>query len=191
MLQVFGLISGLFAVLEFIPYIRDILKLRARPQRATFLIWGMLGSIAFFSQLSKGASYSLFLPGFETLGTIFIFLLTIKYGVGGFSKRDYVTLFIAIVGLIIWYFTKEAAVALYITILVDMAGNYLTIHKTYLDPKSETNMFWILAALSGFFAALAVGSFNVILLSYPVYIVFANLAVVVAIRMGLSRKLRK
>ena len=86
---------------------------------------------------------------------------------------------------------KKQLSALYITILVDAVGSYLTVHKAYVMPESETSTAWILAALSGIFATLAVGSINIVLLSYPVFIVFANLAVVVAIQLGLRRKIKK
>jgi len=190
MLQALGLLGGLFALGSFIPYIRDTLLLRVKPQRATFFIWSVLGAIAFFSQLAKGASNSLWLPGLETFGVIATFLLSIKYGVGGFNKKDYIALLIATFGLIAWYFTKEAAIALYLVILVDVTGLSLTLHKAYITPESETNLAWILAAFGGFLSLFSVGSFNIILLSYPFYLMLANAAVVVAIQMGLQRKRR-
>lgn len=190
MLQTLGLLGGLFALCSFIPYIRDILLLKVKPQRATFFIWTTLGAIAFFSQLAKGASNSLWLPGLETFGVLTTFILSIKYGVGGFNKKDYAALLIAAFGLIAWYFMKEAAVALYFVIFVDAIGLFLTIHKTYLAPESETHLAWILSAFGGFLSLISVGSFDIVLLSYPLYLMLANIAVVVAIQMGLRRKLK-
>lgn len=191
MLQILGLLGGLFALGSVVTYIRDTLLLKVKPQRTTFFIWSVLGSIAFFSQLAKGASNSLWLPGLEAFGAIAIFLLSIKYGVGGFSKRDYIALLIAAFGIIAWYFTKEAAIALYLVILVDSAGLYLTLHKAYVTPDSETNFPWILSGFGGLLSLFSVGSINIILLSYPFYIMIANTAVVAAIQMGLRRKIRK
>src|SRR5258706_1970833 len=188
MLQTLGLLGGLLALGSSIPYISDTLRLRVKPQRATFFIWSVPGAIAFFSQLAKGASNSLWLPGLETFGSLAIFVLSIKYGVGGFNKRDYIALLIALAGLIAWYFTKEAATALYLVILVDGVGLSLELHKAYLFPETETHLAWILAAIGGFLSLLSVGSFNIILLSYPFYLMLANASVVVAIQMGLQRK---
>ena len=111
-----------------------------------------------------------------------------KYGVGGFSKRDYIALLVAAVGLTAWYLTKEAAVALYVVIMIDAAGTYLIVHKAYLNPGSETLISWVAATIAGLFAMFSVGSFNLILLSYPFYIFLANAAVVVAIQMGSQRE---
>jgi hypothetical protein len=188
MLQILGLLGGLLALGSSIPYIKDILLLKVKPQRATFFIWLMLGAIAFFSQLAKGASNSLWLPGLETFGSLIIFILSIKHGVGGLNKRDYVAIIVAIIGLIIWYFTKEAAIALYIVILVDAVGLSLELHKSYTSPETETCLAWILAACGGFLSLLSVGHFNIILLSYPFYLTLANASVVIAIQMGQRKK---
>lgn len=188
MLVLFGYLSGLLTVIDISVYIRHIFLRKTKPHRGTFLIWSILGSIAFFSQFAKGASNSLWLPGIGTIGTLFIFFLSFRYGTGGFSKLDRIGLFIAGVSLIAWYFTKEAAVALYITIFIDAVGSYLTMHKAYHMPGSEAPTAWIISAISGLFALFAVGKFDIVLLSYPFYIIIANAAVVGAIELGKQRK---
>jgi len=188
MLLLFGYLSGFFSLIEYIPYVKDILDRKVKPHRATFFIWSVLGGIAFFSQLAKGATNSLWLPGIETILGLIVFALSFKYGIGGYSKRDRFALIIAFLGLVVWYFTKEAALALYITIFIDAVGSYLTIHKAYHMPESETMLFWILSSISGMFAMLAVGKLDIILLSYPAYIIFANLSVVLALHRGKRKK---
>lgn len=184
MLQVFGYISAFFAALGFIPYFRDIFNGKTKPQRVTFFIYSILGSIAFFSQQVKGATNSLWLPGIMTALVFFTFLLSLKHGVGGFAKKDFIVLLIAALGLGVWYFTNEAAIALYIVIIIDAAGTYLTIEKAYKYPATETLSSWALRSLAAFFAFLAVGTLNIILISYPLYIFLIDAAVVAAILLG-------
>ena len=188
--EMFGYLSGIFILLGSIPYIREILLGKAKPQRASWFIYSVLGSIAFFSQLAKGATFSLWLTGIDTFAVVVIFVLSLRYGVGGFSKKDAFALLIAAIGLVAWYYTKEAAIALYIVIGIDVIGTYLTVDKTYKDPMSETYSVWLFCSIAGVFAMLAVGSFNIVLLSYPFYIFLANAAVVTAIELG-KRKLKK
>lgn len=187
MLQLFGYLSGLFIFLGTIPYIRDIFLGKTKPQRATWFIYTVLGSISFFSQLAKGATFSLWLPGVDTFSIVIIFVLSLRYGVGGFSKKDYIALLIAAIGLVVWYFTQEAAVALYLVIGIDAIGTYLTLDKTYKDPMSETVSAWVLSSVAGFFSMLAVGSFNIVLLSYPFYLFVACGAIPIAIALGKRR----
>jgi hypothetical protein len=188
MLQFLGLLSGLLSAICYLPYGRDILRGKTKPERASWFIWSALGLIALFSQLAKGASDSLWLTAVQTLGVSIIFLLSLKYGVGGLVKKDIIALVVAAAGVLLWYFTQEAAFALFIVIGVDTVGTALTVHKTYHDPESETFITWLLASISGLFAALAVGELNWILLSYPFYIMFINFSVMTAIVLGSRKK---
>lgn len=139
---------------------------------------------SFFSQLAKGATFSLWLPGIDTIAIVITFVLSLRYGVGGFSKKDYFALLIAAIGLVVWYFTQEAAVALYLVIGIDAIGTYLTIDKAYKDPMSETVSAWLFSSIAGLFAMLAVGSLDIVLLSYPFYLFIACGAVPIAIALG-------
>lgn len=190
MLQILGYLSGIISFLSYPPYVRDILLKKTTPERASWLIWSVLGSIAFFSQMAKGVSNPLWMTGVQTSGVMFIFLLALKFGTGGLTKKDLIAFVFAFFGLVLWYFTKEAAMALFIVILVDAAGSYLTIVKVYENPESETMCTWFLAGLAGFVAAMAVGSFNFILLCYPIYLWLVNWAVVAVVKMGSRKSLR-
>lgn len=186
-LQAFGLLSGLISILCYLPYIRDILLKRTKPERASWLIWAVLGSISFISQLAKGASDSLWMTAVQTFGVTLIFLMSLKLGSGGISSRDIKALIFALFGLVIWFLTKEAAWALFIVIFVDASGALLTILKAYEDPESETMSTWMLAGLSGLFACFAVGIWDLVLLSYPVYIMLINWAVTISMLLGIKK----
>lgn len=175
--QIFGYASGILMMASAIPYIRDIFLLKTKPERATWLIWSFLQIIAFFSQLAKGAEYSLFLTIGDTITVTTVFIISIKYGMGGLMKRDIWALIGAGVSLFLWYLTKEPAVALFIIIFIDLLGGMLTLIKSYENPESETMISWMMAGFAGLLGTLAVGENNLILLSYPLYICLLNFAV--------------
>ena len=191
-LEFFGILSGVLSSLSYIPYIRDILLRKTYPEKATWLIWIILGSIAFTSQLAKGATNSLWVPGLETLGQIIVFILALRVGKGPiFKRKDYIALSIAGLGLVLWYLTHEAAVALYIVIGIDFTGTFLTIQKAYTKPETETFSTWILAMFGGLFSALSVGKFDFILLSYPIFIFAMNGIIALAMILGRKSKTLK
>lgn len=95
---------------------------------------------------------------------------------------------ISAIGLLLWYFTRHAYYALFITIFVDAIGFILIFIKTREDPTSETLSSYVLFSSSGILGALSVGKYNGILLSYPLYIFLFNLIEVVLILFGRSRK---
>jgi hypothetical protein len=186
--QIAGYLSAIAMLWSFVPYIRDIFKGNTKPERASWLIWAMLGAISFFSLLAKGASYSLFMPAAQGIGDLFIFILAIKFGMGGFMKRDIIALVGAAVGLFLWYLTKEPAVALFIAILIDAMGTTLTVIKSYEHPASETISNWVFVSIGGFFSCIAVGGYNLLLLVFPFYIFLAGLSVLISISLGFHHK---
>ncbi len=150
----------------------------------------MLGGIAFFAQYAKGATDSLWMTGAATLGVIVVFLFSFRYGMGGFERRDIFALIAAGISLVLWYFTKEAAIALLLFIFIDSIGTALTVLKTYEHPGTETISTYALAGTAGVLASLAVGSLNLILLVYPLYIVLGNFFIVLAYWLGKRRGIR-
>lgn len=184
--EIAGYLSGVAILISFWPYIRDIFLGKTRPERMSWLIWAILGLISLFAQFAKGASYSLIMTGAQALGDLIIFLLAIKYGFGGFLKRDRVALIFAGIGLLLWYITKEAAIALLIVIAIDAAGAVLTILKSYEQPKTETLSAWVFTFIGGLLACVAVAHFDIILLAFPLYICLASLAIIISIKLGLK-----
>lgn len=188
-LAIFGILSGVLSAISYPPYIVSILRGKTKPERASWLIWSVLTAMGFFSQLAVGATHSLWLPGIQGIGVTIVLLLSIRYGFGGLMRRDVVTLTAAAVILLVWYVTDNAVIAVYLTILIDAMGAWLTVIKAYEHPESEIPVTWALSGTGGFFGLLAVGTLNPELLSYPFYIFAVNFAVVAAILLG-RRKVR-
>ena len=170
---IFGIASGVLSIFAFVPYILDTIARRTEPQRASWLIWAVLGSIAFMSQVFEGATSSLWFAGVQVASTIIILVLSIWVGTGKFlGKSDYMILVAASIGLLLWYFTDNAAYALAITISISLLGGMATIVKAYRDPESETLITWVVSLAASVCAILSVGvvgSYPVGLSAIPVY----------------------
>ncbi|MEM7057967.1 MAG: hypothetical protein AAF557_10300 [Pseudomonadota bacterium] len=180
-----GILSGVLSTFAYLPYIIDTLARRTRPQRASWLIWSVLGSIAFFSQVFEGASESLWFASVQVSGTIIVFLLSIIIGVGSYLNRsDYFVLLAAAVGLVLWYYTDTAVYALAITISISLLGGTVTIIKAFQDPESETMSTWAISGVASVFAIIAVGKPDLVLLAYPLYLFTLNGAIVMAMTLG-------
>jgi hypothetical protein len=91
-------------------------------------------------------------------------------------------------GLILWYFTRNAIYALLITIAVDAIGTSLTVAKTLEHPFTETYTMWVVVSIAGLLATVSVGKLNLTLVAYPFYIFLANGVVATAIYTGRKRK---
>ncbi|MEM9107138.1 MAG: hypothetical protein AAGC96_15920, partial [Pseudomonadota bacterium] len=170
-LMALGILSGVLSTLAFVPYIIHTVKRRTRPQRETWLIWSVLGTIAFFSQVHEGAGESLWFAGVRVSGAIIVLLLAVRFGATRRLKMaDYLILTAAAGGLVMWYNTDSAAYALAITISVSLLGGSVTVLKAYRHPGSETLTTWLVSTVSSLCAILSVGRFDAILIAYPAYL---------------------
>ncbi len=158
------------------------------------MMGNVLGILAGVLALVQFAPYvpgaSLWMSAAQGLGNLTILVLSLRFGVGGYTRRDIAALILAGIGLVIWGVTREPTTALFISIAVDAIGASLTIIKAHRDPASETMSTWVLSDLSGLFAALAVGRASVPLLAYPVYVSIANSTVIGGMIIG-RRRLRR
>lgn len=180
----FGIVSAVLSIALVIPYARDVVWGTTRPHRATWFVWAVLGTIAFFTQYAAGATDSLWMTFGQTASVILIFALSLWRGVGGLENRDVISLVAAGGILVLWYFTESELLALLLLVTTDLAGGWLTIRKAYIDPLSETFSTYALALVAGVLGALSVGSLDVTLLLYPMYIAFFNICMVVALMLG-------
>lgn len=180
-LWVFGILSGLVGLVGFAPYIRDTWRGETSPERCSWLIWSVLGAVAFFSQLHEGATQSLWFASTQVSATILVFLLSVRNGTGDFFCPTYIAaLGCATVGLIAWYFTDSAVYALMLTIGVSLLGGVMTVRKAYLSPGTETVSAWVIVWVSAVLAMCSVGKLDWVLLAYPLYLFTLYSAILIA-----------
>ncbi|MBW4061426.1 hypothetical protein HJC99_02550 [Candidatus Saccharibacteria bacterium] len=184
---IFGVASALLLAASGPSYFISTIKGQMKPQRATWFIWAVLGVTALVSQVALGGTWSVVFTAVDSLGNILMFLLALKYGVGGWNRLDKIALVIAGVGIIVSIVVRQQLIALVGVIVADAASASLTIRKAYLDPASEDPLAWLLVGLSAVCALIAVGRIDVQLLIYPIYLALANFGVVVAQRVGFRR----
>lgn len=190
MQEILGYISGILVILSSVPYIRDILLNKTKPSRVTWFIWGILLCIAFFAQISEGGTWSLFLTGADFITVFFIFLLSIKKGVGGATKLDIFSLVGSFLCLVLWYLTSEALLALLLVIIIDFLGGLPTLIKAYKEPYTETLSAYIICASGAFVGIFSVGALDFSLIIFPTWIFIMNFSIGLAIILGRKHLLK-
>jgi hypothetical protein len=184
MAKIFAIIVAIMMLLGAPPYFKDILGGKTKPERATWFIWSLLGTIAFISQLKLHGAWSLVFVGLDGLGNILVFGLSFRYGHGGWTVLGKVALAIALAGVLVSLHFHQPVIALAGVILADFSGGALTIIKTFKAPETETTITWLLIGTASLLGALSVGKLDFSLLLYPLYLAAANYAIVVAQMLG-------
>lgn len=184
---VLGVLAGLAAVADTVPYIRDTLAGTTRPHRGSWLVWSVLAIAACASQAADGATWSLIMVVAQATLTSLILALSIGRGVGGTSRVELGMLGLAGLGVVGWAVAGEPVVATCAIVAADLVGFALMVPKTWRDPGSETMSTYALASLSGVLAAAAVGSLDVALLLFPLYYCLSNGALALLIQLRAAR----
>lgn len=156
------------------PYVIDTLKGKTKPERATWFIWSVLGVIAFVAQFRLGATLSLLFTGLDAFGSISVFLLSLHYGVGGWTKLDKIALAVAGFGVFAALLGRKPLFAIIGVLLADASGSILTIRKAFFMPDTETTISWWLVSVGALCSVLLVRSWDISLLLYPTYLFVVN-----------------
>lgn len=171
---VLGLLAGLVSILDFLPYLRDVLRGTTRPHRGTWLIWSVLAIVATASQEADGAAWSLVMAVAQAAVTTTVLVLSLRFGMGGAGRAELALTALALAGVGGWLVVDEPVVATACVVLADVIGIALMLPKTWREPGSETLATFALASLGGVLAAGAVGALDASLLLYPAYYALGN-----------------
>ena len=172
-----GIAAGVIKLIGLIPYVKDIFRKKTKPERATWWIWTILNAVALGALIDAGGKWQLIMIVCQTLITGLIAILSVRFGYGTFRRKDMISIICAVIGVVLWQVTDQPILALLVVIAVDALAALLTAVKTWEDPTTETLSAWIMSTLGDFFGVLAVGTLNTTQLSYPVYILVADAAV--------------
>jgi hypothetical protein len=179
-----GILAGVLSLLGFIPYVTTTLAGKNKPNRASWLIWGVLSVILLTSYKSAGATHALWLSGANVLGMGLVVGLSFKYGEGGFTPLDVSCLIAAFIGMLCWGYFHSPLPALYTSVAVDAIGAIPTVKKAYLNPAHENYPTWLLFWAANTLNLFALDDWRLALSLYPIYLFLISgiMAVVLTLR---------
>lgn len=180
--EIAGLIAGGLFLAAFIPYVILILDGRVRPNRATWIIWTILGFLILASYRSVGAD-AIWVAVAGAIGPLVILALSVRYGEGGTAPLDLACLAGTGMGIVAWYLTSNPFVGLVIFLASDWFGSIPTIVKTWREPESESLVAWGLWWLGSVFQFLALSDWELRFSLYPLdFIVAQTIVILFALR---------
>lgn len=177
--QIFGGIAVALGLFGYGFYVRGILQGNVKPHAFSWLVWGLLTTIAFIAQIAKGGGAGAWVTGVTALCSFgFAFV-----GLGGSSriligKSDWIFFTASLLTVPIWYFTGNPLWAVIIITVVDALAFAPTFRKAYFKPETENAWTYTLSSLKFVISLFALESFTWTTALYPASLVFANSAFV-------------
>ncbi len=181
--ETIGIIAGVLALGGYIPYIYSIFKGITKPNRATWIIWSIVGGLLGFSYLAEGDSNAIWLPLGYFIGPLFVAILSIWYGYTEWTRLDKICLLIAVISIVPWILSKDATITLIINVLIDASGAIPTLVKTFKEPETEDLPAWVIFAIANTLQLFAISYLDITIM-YPVYLFLLATSMVILILRG-------
>jgi len=158
----------------FVPYIRSILQGRTRPHVFSWFIWGITTVIVFFAQLEADGGVGAWPIGVSGVITVAVAALAfLKRADISITRTDWTFFAAALASLPFWYLTSDPLWTVVVLSVVDLFGFGPTIRKAYVFPHQESQLFFFSLALRNGFAILALESYSVTTVLFPLSITLA------------------
>lgn len=168
----FVILAGIINLIGNLSYIIEIFKGKAKPNKVTWLLWGIAPLIAFFAQISQGVGISSFLTLTFGIGPLFVFLISFlnKKSYWQISKFDIFCGSVSLLALAIWAITKDSNIALLVSIIADIFASTPTIIKTWNNPETEDYKAYLATIISIIVTLFTIKVWNFASIAFPIYL---------------------
>lgn len=183
----FGAAAVALTVLAYLPYLRAIVRGRARPHVFSWVIWTATTLVVFAAQVQSGAGAGAWPTGVSGLLTLTVAVLAFAHRADtAITRTDWAFLGAAGASLPWWYVTSDPLWAVVILTTVDVLGFGPTLRKGYRRPHEERPVFFGLVAASNVLALLALEHYALVTVLFPAAVGTACTGLIVMV--GLRRR---
>lgn len=169
--EMIGISAGILGITGYIPYIISIFRRQTKPNKATWIIWTIVGGLLAFSYMAEGDAHAIWLPLGYFIGPLIVAILSFKYGYSEWVKLDKICLVAAGISIIPWVLSSNATFTLLINVLIDTTGALPTLAKTFREPETEDGVAWGIFFIANTSQLFAITTWNIAAL-YPIYLFF-------------------
>jgi hypothetical protein len=169
--EYFAVIGAVIASLGGLYYLYETIRGRTKPNRVTWILWGLFPMIVFIAQRVQGVE-GLSWPSFAAGFTPFLIFTASFFNKKAYWKtkpRDYLLMVAGFTGIILWAITDNPNLAIVFALLADLFAGIPTIIKCYTDPATES---WVAYAIGAFGFALGVLSIQIYNFQNAAFIVY-------------------
>lgn len=164
-------------------YLKETLQGHNKPNRVSFLLWGVAPLIGVSAAFADGVGLALIPVLFASLNPLMIFVASFANKKAYWKLRpfDYLCGLFSLVALVLWGITKIPETAIFFAILADAFAALPTIKKSWDQPETETSISYAGSLFSQLTVIFALETYSFSEISFPIYLALANLAILFAL----------
>ncbi len=174
------IVGSLLPIVSCTTYTIEILQGKVQPQRMTRFLLLVVTALTLSSLLGSHDRSGMWLALMSFIQSALLFALSLKKGMGGRDRLDFICFALCIAGLAGWYASGQSLVGLVLSIVADLVASLPSLVKTWRLPHTESLLFYGIDTVAGLLVLMA-GPYGWRSVLFPAYIVLANLVYVVAI----------
>ena len=174
--EYFAVVGAIVGSLGGFYYLYETIIGNAKPNRVTWLLWGLFPMIIFVAQRAQGVeglSWATFAAGFTPLLIVLASFLN-KKAYWKTERRDYFLMAAAIAGIILWALTDDPNLAILFSLVADFLAGLPTLIKAYRYPRTESWIAYAISTLGFGVGMLAIPSFTFEHSAFIVYVFVLN-----------------
>jgi 8-amino-7-oxononanoate synthase len=171
-------LSGLGFVIMMptrVNYLRRLFQRRVATHAMTWVIWGVLGGIAFAAQIHGGGA-ALFYTGSATAFCFVVAFVSLIQGDREITRSDWLTLFACIVTASLWAIFETPLWSVCAATIIDVLGYLPAGRKAWVRPHNEGLLIFVIAAVTWSLATAAINEYGIVTTLYPAVVAATNAA---------------
>ena len=187
---ILGFLIGLTGSLS---YLVSTIKGKTKPNRVTWFFWALAPLIAFVAEIREGVGIQALMTFGVGFGPLLIFLASFinRESVWKLGRFDFVCGALSLIGLFLWYLTKDGNFAIFFSILADGAAAVPTLMKSHRFPETENYHVYLAAAISAIITLFTIETWNFAHFGFPVYILILCTILVLLIKFRAGKLIQR
>lgn len=185
----FVFLGIVFSIVGCLDYLINTLKGKTKPNKVTWFLWAFAPLIAFAAQIQEGVGLSAWMTFIVGFCPLLIFLASFinKQSDWQLSRFDLACGGLSVIGLVLWFLTKEGNIAIIFSVLADALASLPTIVKSYQYPETESSTTYLLSGLNGFITLLTLKTWTFAYYGFPLYIFLDCLVIYLLVQFKLGK----
>jgi hypothetical protein len=174
--EYFAIIGAVIGSLGGLYYLYETIIGKARPNRVTWLLWGIFPLVIFVAQRAQGIeeiSWISFVAGLTPLLIVAASFFNSK-AYWKSSPSDYYLMAASIFGTILWAITDNPNLALLFSLVADILAAIPTLIKSYSYPRSESWIGYAISTIGFGISLLSVQIFDFENAAFVAYVFLLN-----------------
>jgi hypothetical protein len=180
----FNLLGGILGLTGTSIYAYKTVKGLTKPNRVSWLLWGLAPLITLAVQLNQGVGWQSIIAFTAGVGPLMVFVASFinRKSYWQITRLDIACGALSVLALVLWGLTRTGNVAIALSIAADALAGIPTIIKAYQEPQTENATPFLFGTINATIVLLTVTIWQFAVYGFALYVLIICLLLVVLIK---------